>query len=295
LAMAGALDSLCERQHVLENIEIILRFTSALSKGKNADQIGMFAEEDNEELYTLALQECPPADQKTRLQWERELLGIYVSDHPISTYLPYLPADRTAVLALNPIENNTIVRVAGIVMSVRKILTKSNQNMAFVGLEDDTGLVEVIVFPRTWAEKEKMIVVGEALAVEGKVSRKDRRERRVMTTMDNNPEDQVEHQEEPVQEIKILMENCQKVSTEKVMSKKNPTHVKLSIPEDGDRTLLQRIKDCLEKYPGKIPVTLLLPTLEGEQEMKISHKVEASEILYSQLAYLIGSDHVAIE
>jgi DNA polymerase-3 subunit alpha len=288
LAMAGALDSLCERQKVLENIETILRFTQALSKNRNTNQIGLFGEELVEDTYDIYLRECEPAEQKLRLQWERELLGIYLSDHPISSYLAYLPADREHISDLQAIPNNDIVKVAGIVMTVRKILTKSNQNMAFVALEDETGQLEVIVFPRTWAEKEKIIIPGEALVIEGKVSRKDRRRSR---------EDAASSEaEETIEEVKILMETCARVSINpNAGHKKNPTRVTIRVPESGDRDLLQKIKSCIEKSPGKIPVTLLLPTADGEQALPISHKVEPGERLFSQLGYLLGSEQVIFD
>ena len=98
------------------------------------------------------MQDIEPTEQKVRLMWERELLGIYISDHPISSYLQYLPEDRLSIVTLNEQENNNLVRICGIVMTVHKILTKSNKNLAFVTLEDETGVTEVIIFPKTWAE-----------------------------------------------------------------------------------------------------------------------------------------------
>jgi len=165
--------------------------------------------------------------------------------------------------------------VAGIVMTVRKILTKSNTNMGFVGFEDETGFCEIIVFPKVWAEKEKMFQAGAALVVEGKISRKDSR---------NGGE---------TQELKILADTCFPISenTQKP-GKKRTTSIKVAVPEDGDRQLLEKIKSALEKHPGEIPVSLSIPTVDGEQEMKLTHRVEANEMLYSQLAYLLGSDRV---
>jgi DNA polymerase III subunit alpha len=158
LAMAGALDSLSERQLVLSNLELIVKFLGYIRGQKGSNQASLFdGVEEDSETYHLELAPSQPADQKTRLTWERELLGIYLSSHPIAPYAHCLPEDRTQIIALPELPNNTVVRVCGIVMTYRKILTKSGSNMAFVGLEDETGFTEVIVFPKTFEGKEELL------------------------------------------------------------------------------------------------------------------------------------------
>lgn len=280
LAMSGALDSLVERQSVLDNMEIILHFSTQMNKQKNSAQINLFnGIEEGKDAYTLNLKPVEATDQKTRLLWERELLGIYLSDHPITPYTDFLPEDRLPIINLNEIENGVKVRVCGIVMNVHKILTKNNQTMAFINLEDETGMTEIILFPKIWQEKEKIMTPGQAVIVDGKTSRKASRA-----------------QEGEIEEIKILVDYCQPISEEKVTTpKKNPRQLRISLPEDGDRNLLQRIKACLDLYPGKIPVILMVPTPEGEQALTISHNIEPGERLYSQLAYLLGTERISVE
>ncbi|MEI6478425.1 MAG: DNA polymerase III subunit alpha [bacterium] len=286
LAMAGAFDSLAERQQVIDNLEIITRFTSYIGKQRNSSQASLFDDsEDGQDLHELHLQPSKPADQKTRLAWERELLGIYISDHPISSYMNYLPEDRVSIAKLHELENNTIVRVSGVVMTMREILTKTNQSMAFVGLEDDTGAVEAVVFPRTWADKKKYFVLGDAVTVEAKISRGEKRRR----SKDEEVPD------EATEEVKLLVDDCVPVSDKKPATKKRATRVQLEIPESGDRGLLQKIKEYLEKSPGNVPVTLMIPTLDGTQPLTVSHKVEPAERLYVQLAGLLGADRVTWE
>ena len=96
-----------------------------------------------------------------------------------------------------------------------------------------------------------------------------------------------------MEDVKILLESSQPVSEDQPNRKKNPTQLVLRIPENGDRNMLQNIKQCLERYPGNVPVSLLLPSVDGPKEMKITLKAEASERLYSQLGFLIGSDQVS--
>lgn len=280
LAMAGALDSLVERNLVLQNIDDILGFTQRIHKEKNSVQIGLFAEvEDDAAVFKLDLKAVTPSPNRERLAWERELLGIYLSDHPISTYLRFLPQDRAPLLELPNLEDDTVAKVCGVVMSVRKILTKKNQNMAFVAIEDETGPAELVIFPRTWAAYESLFVEGNPLYVEGKVSKKESRS--------------LEGERE-VLESKILADVVSLISETSGVPERQITKLTLSIPDHGDRDLLMRIKSALEQHPGRIPVTLLLPTLEGEQAMNITQKVKFTDELFGKLIHLIGREGIKV-
>ena len=296
LAMAGALDCLAERQQILHNMDGILLFTSSVAKGNRSTQFSLFTEEESPEMYHLHLSPCPPAEQKLCLSWERELLGIYLSSHPIASYRDQLPPDRELIGNLSHREANEVLRVAGIVMSMRTILTKTNQRMAFVQLEDETGPVEVVVFPRTWTESEKKLVEGEAVIIEAKVSRDLRRGGQRRKNEDG------EEIEEDVSETKLLADKIFSIADVTPVQEDGATTQKrrtaqavmIRIPEDGDRALLQTIKGHLEKSPGGLPVSLGVPTVDGEQELQITHRIELSEQLYSQLAYLVGTERVVL-
>ena len=303
LAMAGALDTLCERQCILYNMEVILNFITNINKHNNSNQFNLFGDkaEDN---FSLTLLDCKPSDKKTNLMWERTLLGIYVSDHPINHYLKYLPEERTAISELSKYDNDTDVKVAGIVMSIHKILTKKNENMAFVMIEDDTNMVEVILFPKVWKLKEKVVEPGNAVIIEGKISRKDARKSKTETADSENAES-----ENVAEEIKILVNNCTLIDESnrsndddnnnsghiKIFDREKANKMIINIPEDGDRKLLMQIKEHLEEHPGGSSVTLMMPSLDGHQALNIAHKVELCDVLFGKLCGLIGDDAISLE
>jgi DNA polymerase III alpha subunit len=166
--------------------------------------------------------------------------------------------------------------------------------MAFVSLEDETGPAEIIVFPKSWTEKEKMLEPGKAVIIEGKVSRGDGKRGRGRKAAPGAEEEAVA--EDAPEMAKLLLENCQMVQeTAMPTGPIRASKLTLDIPEHGDRDLLQRIKKTLESNPGKIPVTLMLPGVDGPQPMLISHKVDVGERLYSQLAYVLGPERVRAE
>lgn len=279
LAMAGALDSLGERNQILSHLEEIVAFMARVHKEKHSPQMGLFSLDEtvsDAARYQLTLAETEPAPAKQKLAWEKELLGIYISDHPMSPFLAFCPADRTPLVELKNCTDGEVVKVCGVITSIRKILTKQSKTMAFVQLEDESGPNEAVIFPRTWSNHEKTLVEGNAVLIEGKISKKEGRDGG------------------EVLESKVLADLITPISEQSGLPSKSISSLTLSIPEDADRSILVRIKDFLEQHPGKIPVTLLLPSLEGEQAMTISHKVKITEDLYGKLVNLLGHDRVRV-
>lgn len=280
LAMAGALDSLAERQEIIDNLESILAYLSRTTKEKNSIQIGLFGEFTGEDehaaKFQLVLSKATPAPAKQRLAWERELLGIYISDHPMSPFLRFLPSDRIPLMELPAHPDDAVVKVCGVIMSVRKILTKKNQTMAFVAIEDESGPSELVVFPKTWTANESIIIEGNPIYIEGKISKKEGRDGG------------------EILETKVLADRIVTISEQEGVPEHRVTKLVLSIPDDGNRDLLQQIKVYLEQHPGRIPVTLLLPTVDGEQEMTITQRVKFSDELFGKLINLLGRERIQI-
>jgi DNA polymerase-3 subunit alpha len=278
LVMAGALDSMGERNLLLHNMDNILMFAHQVSKKKNSNQIDLFGDMVDGPKYDLTLLKAEPASEKQKLTWERELLGIYLSSNPLSPYLHNLPGDRNAIAELGNVQDGEAVRICGVVTALRIILTKKDsKTMAFVQMEDETGVTEAIFFPKTWATCQKSVVEGMALCVEGKISRKESRG------------------DSEVLELKVLVDSCSQLSDTKTPATvERASRLMVAIPAHGDRSMLQQVKGVLETYPGTLPVSLILPSVEGEQEMKITQKVKLADNLYSRLVTLVGPDNVRV-
>jgi DNA polymerase-3 subunit alpha len=104
------------------------------------------------------------------LNWERELIGLYISDHPLTPYQQTF-AQIVSYFSgqLSEAQHEEKVRVAGLVTAVRPYMTKSNKPMGFVTLEDIQGNMELVLFPRTWEKTREQLMVGQIIIVEGKV------------------------------------------------------------------------------------------------------------------------------
>jgi DNA polymerase-3 subunit alpha len=176
LAKSGALDSLgTERNQILENIDEILKFTSNNRKGNGFSNTG-FLFEQTKINPVLKLKEVASATNDEKLKWERELLGFYISEHPLKIY-----EERILKLGAKPISEikqtgteNSVVRIAGIVSKMKKILTKSGQPMIFVTLEDlSSENIEVIVFNNILEKTLPVWQENNPIILQGKISKRD--------------------------------------------------------------------------------------------------------------------------
>ena len=122
-------------------------------------------------LDKLTLRSAPPLAKGIMLGWERELLGIYVSSHPSDIFHERVSTFVTACSdAQNKIDGE-VVRVCGVVMEAKKILTKKKQEpMAFVRLEDRSGQTEIVVFPKLYNLVQESLMPGQSVVITGKGS-----------------------------------------------------------------------------------------------------------------------------
>ncbi|MEY4723247.1 MAG: hypothetical protein RLZZ324_760 [Candidatus Parcubacteria bacterium] len=173
---SGAMDCLDERNHMLAGIEQILAYHKDAAKDVLSGQSNLFVAHGTRAVRgELVLRAVPPATKREKLAWERELLGLYVSEHPFREYGEALGDSVAPVSALRAfINHRTLVPVGGVIMDVRQIITKKKQEpMAFVRLEDVTGTVEVVVFPSAFKTNHAMLVKDYAVMIEGKIEEKD--------------------------------------------------------------------------------------------------------------------------
>lgn len=172
LVRVGALDSLGSRLAMLEGLDQILAFSANYFRAKEQGQLSLFGAATGVEDRL----ELPPASREVPrhqlLGWERELLGVYVSDHPLSPHMKDLAQRVTHFsVELKDAEHNETVWVAGTVAAIRPYQTRSGKEMAFVTLEDMQGTIECVVFSRVWQEVSQWLAPDMVVLVRGRVDR----------------------------------------------------------------------------------------------------------------------------
>ena len=169
LIKVGAMDSFGNRAALLASLDRIVAVSSNHFRAAEAGQMSLFGGTTGV-TETIMLPDVTNVDQREMLNWERELIGLYISDHPLTPYQQTFAQIVSYFSGQLPeAQHEEKVRVAGLVTAVRPYTTKTNKPMGFVSIEDVQGNIELVLFPRTWAQYREQMTVGQIIIVEGKV------------------------------------------------------------------------------------------------------------------------------
>ncbi|RMD59292.1 DNA polymerase III subunit alpha [Candidatus Parcubacteria bacterium] len=174
LIKSGALDQFGDRGVLMQNIEALLKFHRDVTEAKHSRQSSLFSDMPLV-VGRVKLANFPPVERQEKLKWEKELLGLYITEHPFLDYHKLL-REEVELLPLSELGlefSNQMVNVAGIITAVKKIITRNNQSMLFVKIEDNISSVEVLVFPSLYQRTKDIWEDGRAVLCRGKVSDKE--------------------------------------------------------------------------------------------------------------------------
>ena len=172
LAKTGVFDSLgVERSVILINLEKILGFSQQIKRHSSTSQNGLFGGGNHN--YTISLSSAPPVNEDEKLGWEKELLGFYISEHPLKKYDKFF-RDKKVVPIKSVLDRSAksgvsgSYRIAGVITAIKKIITKTKKPIAFARIEDLSDTIEVVVFseilerkPEAWEKQNIVIVQGK--------------------------------------------------------------------------------------------------------------------------------------
>jgi DNA polymerase-3 subunit alpha len=172
MAKAGVFDSLCERNQILNNLEEILEFNREHQKNGRQNQQTLFSGKINFG-SEIRLASSDPASSKEKLAWEKELLGLFITSHPLDDFQKILEQKAMTLAKVAQEVEGKKVKVAGLISSLKKIITKSGKPMMFLNLEDLTDKMEVVVFPSILERNPLPCRENKIVFVQGRVSYKD--------------------------------------------------------------------------------------------------------------------------
>lgn len=172
LIMTGALDRYGERGHLLRNMERLLSHQRTHADAENRQQDSLFAAMSGpSELPDLALEDGPAASDSEKLTWEKNLLGLYISGHPLEK----IQRDKKSLTltTASALRKGTQVKVPVLLAETRRILTKNGEPMAFVRFEDADLSMEGVIFPRTLKEFGHLMTPSAMLVAEGHIQNRN--------------------------------------------------------------------------------------------------------------------------
>lgn len=169
LIKVGAMDSFGNRASLLASLDRIVAISSNHFRAADAGQMSLFGASTGI-VEEITLPEVKDVDKREMLNWERELIGLYISDHPLNEYQATLAKIVSYFSGqLSESHHEEKVRMAGLITGVRPYTTKTGKPMGFAQMEDIQGTVELVLFPKTWEASREILTVGQIVIVEGKL------------------------------------------------------------------------------------------------------------------------------
>ena len=170
LIMVGAFDTFGERGYLHANLETMLAFNREQVSIKESAQDSLFGGTASGGVSDLTLAMAPAAAMTTKLIWEKDLLGVYVSGHPLDAFAAEMK-NRPSIADIRADGRNGIpVVTSGMIATVRELMTKKGDRMAFIMLADQKDQIEMVAFPETYAAQRDLFIPGNCVAVKGRMS-----------------------------------------------------------------------------------------------------------------------------
>ena len=169
LIMSGAFDRFGDRGELAQNVENLLSYVREAAK--NLGQNSLFGALGGSALPGLRLEKGDPVSQETKLNWEKELLGLYISGHPLDKWRDALEKSNMNIKRIKEeFGNGMEISIIGLLEEIRAVTTKQMSQMAFVKFTDFTGTIETVLFPKNYEECKNLLGENKCLFLKGRVS-----------------------------------------------------------------------------------------------------------------------------
>jgi DNA polymerase-3 subunit alpha len=306
LVKCGAFDSLTngDRGQILHNLEFITAYAQKAQKNALSGQIDIFGSLGAEENLPALRLDVPPIPVTVRdmLLWEKELLGLYLSSHPLDDFAAILEDLAQPIGNIVPQAHDQFARIGGLITTVRKISTKKGDTMVFAKLEDQSGEIELVVFPKAYEKTVDHWVEDKVVIVQGKISSKDREGKSLSTCqvmVDSSREISYESTKnyKPTKAAQKNQEVRKDTAAYQAESmQKNSVNLAsgllLRLGSPSDQAQLMKIKEILGLYNGNDAAFVVI----GDQDprrIKLPFKITVSDELIIRLEQVLGAQNVS--
>ncbi len=290
LIKSGCFDRLGRRGQLLNNLESLLNFNKQASKIKESKQSSLFGESQGlNYINKPALTQESPMKQAEKLSWEKELLGLYITEHPFKEYKEQLKELITPLNELSGYTNEGTVIVAGIITSVKKIVTRNSKSMIFAKIEDGLENTEILVFPNILKETSEIWEEGRAVICQGKISDKDQEIKILANVVHSlhleNINESKDNFKKKIQEPSSNGYNG-KFNHSSNLSSSKP--LKLVLGQQADQEILSKLKEILLNNPGESKVYLKINHKDGDKYIESGFRVNNSQNLIGEIKENFG-------
>lgn len=313
LIKAGAFDAFGSRSDLLFNLDTIVAYASRLQKDSATNQADLFGGIGAVvEIPDITIEASPEQHhERERLQWERELLGLYLSAHPLDKYDDYFAEQTVTLASLEVGHDKKTVTIGGVLSSIRTIVTKNGSKMAFLRIEDKSGEGEAIIFPKLFETIGEQLVQDAVVKVIGKVSSTDREgkplgEAKVIADellfVTNDELDNYKASGKKMKTPKAKTASS-KTNSAPTIEPSNVTYVPVEdapkklfvhVKNPDDHELLLTLKKTLNEFPGDNEIILVLGA-DKKSALRLPFRIDANATLTERIGVIYGADCVVLK
>ncbi len=305
LAKSGALDSFGDRVTLVTNLDQLMMYNKQAQLEKHRNQSSLFDMTPEMSKQTLELRPAEPVLKSLLLSWEKELLGLYVSMHPTSLFHDKFGQSVTSTQAILSKADGELVRVAGVITNVKQIFTKKkNEPMAFARIEDPTGLLETVVFPKLYVKVRDKLLPEAFVLLTGKVSvrkREDSDHQEWSILVDSL----ISFVESDIPDLTRMLaagdwqedvakrqvnDTGPKVQT--LNSVKKADGLNIVVPEKPSHDLIMKLRDVLKAAPGTTRVYLIVNSGGEDKKIATEYSVLATRDTIGKIGAVVGETNV---
>jgi DNA polymerase-3 subunit alpha len=307
LIKAGAFDRYGSRGMLLENLDVLLAYGSRIQKEKASGQIDLFGDavhiEEQVKPKLKLVTEASELTQRQQLQWERELLGLYLSAHPLEDYKLWLAEQTVPLSEVRPDLHGRSITVGGVIIESREILTKKGQKMAFAKIADEFGELELILFPVVFSQSAELWQRDRVVVITGKISGQDREGKPSTTAQvmvdsarEITPEEAknyvptMKKQKKPKAASPSKKAKSASAAIEKVA---NP-RLYIKLDDSGNQQTLMQLKSIIDQNSGSTEVVLVLGSSDNRQVIKLPMRVEHNDATLNTLSEVVGAGNIKL-
>lgn len=251
LAKVGALEDMGERNAILASVENLISYSKNFEKIKSSNQASLFGEIEIS-LPEIKLASSEPAAKKQMLTWEKELLGLYISDHPAKEFQDYLDKMAVRIGSVGKSLVGRNIRIGGVISKIQKIQLRSHQTMMFVTIEDTSGTMEILVFPKIMEATGSVWVEDRVILASGKVSDKDGNFKLLCDSAKA-----IDLQE--VEKFRRIQATQKKNGDDSLNHFSQKTNLVITLPGNATKEILKRLSQYLDQcHLGSMKVYLVI-------------------------------------
>ncbi|MDU2065244.1 MAG: DNA polymerase III subunit alpha [Sporomusaceae bacterium] len=269
LILCGAFDSLgYKRSQLKQVIDKVVETAQQLQKDLQSGQIGLFGDDDLTSQVHIDLPDMPELPLLERLAMEKEIIGFYITGHPLDSYREQFRS-LTAIkdILSGDLADGRTVRIGGMIIGAKRISTRNGELMCFLELEDLTDHIEIVVFPRVFDQYSSLLLLDKAVIIQGRISKNE-------------------------ESAKILASSIRDLSAS-IADNSKEVHIRIAVHQETPE-IMAKLKALLEAEAGESVVYLHFAGNKKVIKTDRGFWVDLSTDIVSKLLNLLGSGSVTV-